>query len=119
MKNTPYTLESDGGKIAAALAKMSQVNGLGESLVRSGVNQSSFTLFIAKVSGKFIRAGKTDDQLADVLGLLSAGNASAARQALGGCTITFDGEKPQSVEAYWGKTGGAKSAPNLSVLDLT
>jgi hypothetical protein len=97
---------------------MSQPGGLGESLVRNGLNQSSFALFVAKVAERHIKAGRSADQLADVFALLSACNASAARQALGDCSLTFEGEKLQSVSAYWAKLGGGKAAPNLAMLDL-
>ena len=53
-----------------------------------------------------------------MFGLISAVNASAAKQALADCTIVFEGEKPRSVSDFWGKTGGAKSLPNLSLLDI-
>lgn len=118
MKTTTYKLTSDGGKIAAALVKMSQPGEAGESMVRNGMNQASFCLFLARIAAKFIEAGKTPEQLADVFALLSGGNASAAKQALNDCTIEFEGEKPSSVGAYWGKTGEGKAAPNLSMLDL-
>ena len=113
-----YILESDGGKIAAALCKLCQPGEIGEPLVRSGLVQESFNLFTARLAAKHINAGRSPEQLADVFALVSASNASAARQALGGCSITLDGGKKQSVADYWNKSGGAVAKPNLSLLDL-
>ena len=120
MNNTPkaYSLKSDGGKIAAALVKMCQPGQVGETLVRNGLNQSSFGLFLAKLAKAHIDKGRTPEQLADVFALVSGGNASAAKQALNDCEITFEGEKPISVGAYWNRNGEAKGAPNLAMLDL-
>lgn len=114
-----YTLTATGGKIAAALAKLCAEGEMGESLFRSGISQDAFCLFLAKLAKKHLDAGKTPEQLADVLLLVSGGNASAASQALGKCSITWEGEtKQQSVADFWNKQGGARSAPNLSILDL-
>lgn len=119
MNNKTYKLEtgSKGGKIAAALVKMCQVGAVGEPLLRSGVSQDAFCIFLARVAEARLKAGKTPEQVADAFILLSGGNASAARQALNDCTVEFEGEKPTSVGAYWLKAGGGKAAPNLSALD--
>lgn len=113
-----YSLKSDGGKIAAALVKLCTPGQVGESMLRTGVNQSSFGLFLAKLAKAHIEKGRTAEQLADVFALVSGGNASAAKQALNDCEITFEGEKPISVGAYWNRNGDAKGAPNLGLLDL-
>lgn len=114
-----YTLTATGGKIAAALAKSCAEGQIGEPLFRSGISQDAFCLFLARLSAKHHEAGKTPEQVADVFVLVSGGNASAASQALGKCSITWEGEaKQQSVADYWNKQGGARSAPNLSILDL-
>lgn len=118
MNNKTYKLTSDGGKIAAALVKMSQPGTVGETMIRNGMNQASFCLFLARIAAQFIAAKKTPEQLADVFALLSGGNASAAKQALNDCTLEFEGEKPQSVGAYWGRNSEGKAAPNLSMLDI-
>lgn len=131
-----YKLESTGGgKVSAALAKLCSQGELGEALLRSGVSQDAFCLFLARLAAQKLAAGKTPEQLADIFLLVSGGNASAARQALGRCELVFealtkDGEsilddkgeptwesKKQSVEAYWNKSSGGKAAPNLSLLD--
>lgn len=113
-----YILTSDGGKIAAALAKRCAPGEIGETLIRNGLTQSSFVLFLAREALNQAAKGKTAEQLADIFSLLSGGNASAARQALADCTLQWEGdEKKQSVGAYWQKLGGGKQAPNLSLLD--
>jgi len=112
-----YILKATNGKIAQALCKRCAQGEIGESLLRSGLSQSAFVLFIAKEAMNQSAKGKTAEQLADILTLLSAGNASAAKQALADCTIELEGEKPQSVSAFWGKNGGPKTAINLSLLD--
>lgn len=119
MQNESYTLEAGnkGGKIAAALVKLCQIGAVGEPLLRSGVSQDAFCLFLARVAHERFAKGKTAEQIADAFMLLSGGNASAARQALGGCTLTFEGGKPSSVEAYWLRSGSGRAAPNLSALD--
>lgn len=119
MNSKSYTLTvgNKGGKIAAALVKLCQVGAPGEPLLRSGLNQDSFCLFLARVAHKFAAAGKTPEQIADAFMLLSGGNASAARQALNDCTVEFEGEKPMGVGSYWLKAGGGRAAPNLSALD--
>ncbi len=115
-----YEIKSEGsGKISAALAKMCAMGAIGEPLVRSGVTQDAFCLFLARLAKRHIEAGKTDDEVAAVLLLVSGGNASAARQALGACSLIWEGDsKPQSVMAYWQRSGGSKAAPNLAALDL-
>lgn len=114
-----YSLKASGNsKIAAALAKLCANGEIGEPLVRSGVSQGAFALFLARLAAKHLAAGKTPEQVADVFTLVSGGNASAARQALAECALEFDGEKAQSVSAFWLKSGGIAAAPNLSILDL-
>lgn len=120
-----YVLKSNGGKISAALAKLCAVGGLGESLVRNGVSQDAFCLFLARVAVSRIEAGKTAEQLTEIFLLLSGGNSSAARQALGRCSIRFEDDPEVSpkhpeylVETYWERAGGGKAAPSLAALDL-
>lgn len=133
--NKPYQLTSGGGKISAALCQKCQPGQGGESLLRDGLSQESFNLFIAREVRKMIAAKLSDEQIADILGLLSASNASAASQALARCAIRWalvDKEGKQSkddkgvllweaneisVGKYWEKTGGSKAAPNLSALN--
>lgn len=118
-----YTLKPDGNsKIAAALCKLCLPGQPGEALVRSGCNQEAFVLFLANLAADRLNASrpggaKTPLQLAEIFTLCSGGNASAARQALNDCAIEFEGEKPQSVGAYWTKSGNKSAAPNLSLLD--
>ena len=122
MKNKTYEIKAGGGKISAALAKLCAQGQMGESLVRSGVSQDAFCLFLAKLATAHLSKGKTPEQLADVFLLVSGGNSSAARQSLGKCSLRWDSsDKDQSVEAYWillKEEGGDRAAPNLSALDL-
>ena len=118
MNNKTYKLTSDGGKIAAALVKMCQPNQPGETLIRNGLNQSSFGLFLAKIAEAHFAKGRSPEQVADVFAMLSGTNASAANKALMEATLEFEGEKPQSVSAFWGKAGTTKGAPNLALLDV-
>lgn len=135
MNNKSYQLIPSGGKISAALAKLCAQGEIGESLFRNGVSQDAFCVFLANLAADRIEKGKTPAQLADIFLLVSGANASAARQALGRCSIKWekvdaagesivDGkgnptweEKEQSVEAFWLKASGGKAAPNLSALD--
>lgn len=109
---------TSSSKIAAALAKRCSHGEAGEFLVENGLNQANFCLFLSlEAVRQLMEKNKSDRELADVFQLLSAGNASAARQALADCQIEFEGEKPSSVSAYWLKQGGGKTAINLSALD--
>lgn len=117
MKTQNYTLTPDGGKATAALAKFCAQGEIGESLLRSGMNQSAFTLFVAKLAKRAFDAGRTPEQTAEILSLVCACNASQAKQALEKCSIEWEGdEKKQSVADYWIKLGGAKGPLNLSAL---
>ena len=134
--NRSYVLKSDGGKIAQALAQLCAEGETGEPLLRSGVNQAAFCLFLAKLAIAHSDAGHNAEQIADVFSLVSGGNTSAAQKALNDVSIhweitdangesvlgkdglpTFE-EKAQSVGAYWGKLGGGKAVANLSLLKL-
>lgn len=116
--NYELTAGSKGGKIAAALVKLCAQGSPGEPLLRSGISQDAFCLFLARIAAVRFEVGKTTEQIAEVFVLVSGGNASAARQALNDCTVVFAGEKPQSVGNYWAKMGGGKQPPNLAALDL-
>ncbi len=114
-----YTLAPNGAsKIAASLCKICSPGQPGESLIRDGFNQSTFTAFLANISMRHFAKGRNEAQLAQLFTQVSAANASAARQALGGATLVADGGKAQSVEAHWGKAGGAAIAVDTSLLDL-
>ena len=131
-----YKLKTDGGKIGQALAQLCAEGEVGEALFRGGVNQASFCLFLAKLAYAHADAGRTTEQIADVFGLVSGGNTSAAQKALNDVAVhwevtdkngesvldakgnpTFE-EKPQSVGAYWLSQGGGKTVANLSLLKL-
>ena len=118
MKTYKLTTGDKAGKIAAALVQMCQVGAVGEPLIRSGVSQGAFALFLAKLAILHAEAGRSAEQIAEVFELVSGGNASAARQALGDCTIEEEGSKPMSVTTFWNKNGGGRTAPNISILNL-
>lgn len=120
MNSKSYTLVvgTKGGRIAAALCKLCQIGAPGETIVRAGITQDGFCLFLARVAKLYLDAGKSPEQLAEVFTLVSGGNASAARQAINDLTIEFEGSKATSVGSYWNSIGGNKSAPNLAALDL-
>lgn len=132
-----YILKTDGGKIAQALATLCAEGAIGEPLLRSGVNQASFCLFLAKLAVAHHDAGRTAEQIADVFSLVSGGNTSAAQKALNDVSIHWElttkegesildektgeptfSEKAQSVGAYWLSQGGGKAVANLSLLKL-
>jgi len=132
-----YTLKSDGGKIAQALAQLCAEGEIGESLFRNGVSQASFCLFLAKLAVAHSKAGRSAEQIADVFSLVSGGNTSAAQKALNDVSVHWEitdksgesvldektglptfSEKPQSVGAYWLAQGGGKTVANLSLLKL-
>ena len=123
-----YKIESAGSsKIGAALAKLCAEGQIGETLVRNGCSQGAFALFVARLAHmQLVDKGKTAEQLAEIFELVSAANASAAKQALGNCNLysedicKTDKEgklQPMLVETYWKSQGGGKSAPNLALLD--
>lgn len=116
MKN--YILESAGrGKIAPALVKKCAQGEAGENLIRSGITQESFCRFLVKIALEMVSKGKDESTITSAFSMLSGANASAAQKALAECSITFEGEKKQSVAAYWLSIGGSKAAPDLSVFD--
>lgn len=114
-----YTIRSTGsGKIAAALAKYCAHSKPGQILIEAGCNQSAFSLFLAKVALAYSERGASEADLASAFELISAGNCSAARQALADCALKFEGaDKEVSVEEYWKKNGKA-AQPSLALLDL-
>lgn len=114
-----YTIRSTGrSEIAAALCKYCAFGKPGQSLIENGCNQRSFSLFVAKVAFAYMAKKATEQQLADCFDLLSACNASAARQALADCALKIEGEEKEiSVSSYWAKHGKI-AAPNLALLDL-
>ena len=124
-QNQSYVLSGATGKIANALAKYCASGEMGEPLIRNGVSQGAFVLFLAKMAKRYFDGGRSVEQVAEVLSLLSGGNASAAKQALNDLNIRFadepavDAKHPEhSVGKHWEQAGGTKSAPNLSILDL-
>lgn len=114
-----YTLRPTGsGKIAAALSKYCAPGKPGAHLIAEGCNQSAFSRFLALVAIGYIAKGATEQDLTSAFELISAGNCSAARQALSDCALKFEGEEKEiGVGAYWAKHGKV-AAPSLALLDL-
>jgi hypothetical protein len=123
-----YKIEPSGsGKIALSLCKRCGPGQIGETLVRNGCSQSAFSLFVAKLaSEQLVEKGRTPEQLAEVFDLVSACNASAAKQALAQCNLYAEeicnkdkagNLQPMLVETYWKSIGGGKAVPNTSLLD--
>ncbi len=120
-----YKIEPAGSsKIEATLCAFCQPGQLGETLVRNGCNQSQFALFIANLAVYQIVQKKNDAKnLAQLFDLISACNASAAKQALGNCNIYAEeicakdkagNLQPMTLETYWKSIGQAKPATDLS-----
>jgi len=113
-----YTLKTSGrGEIAAAFAKVCLPGQPGERLIRSGLTQGSFCLFLAELASLHFAAKREPKVIAQVLAKVSGGNASAAKQALETLVIKWEDGKEESVATHWGKSGEA-AAPDLSILDL-
>ena len=118
---------SGNSKIAAALCRFCQPGQIGESLIRNGCSQSAFALFIARLAHKLVDAGKTEEETAQAFELVSACNASAAKQALANCDLFAEelGSKNKAgelqavtLETYWKSLGeGRASASNLSLFE--
>jgi hypothetical protein len=117
-----YSLKYSGNsKIAASLTKVCECGGLGEPLIRNGLNQGTFAKFLANwAKASLESSGGDTDKLALQLERLSATNCSAAQKALGDVTIEVEGAaKPQSVSAFWGKVAQSGSAaPDTSIFEL-
>ena len=123
-----YRLEATGNStIAASLAKLCQQGEIGEPLIIRGFSQSNFTQFIAALCAAQLAKGKTAAQLAAVLEMVSACNASAARQAMENGISVFgtehnkkdkEGKETEvTLETLWERLGTKKAAPNLALLD--
>lgn len=116
-----YTLAYSGNsKIAASLTKVCAQGGVGESLIRNGLNQGTFARFLSHLAHKAVDAGRTETELAAMFERVSATNASAAQKALGDVELTLEGAaKPMSVSAFWGKLPASEGgAPDTSLFDL-
>jgi len=140
--NRSYQIVPSGsGKIAAALAQKCAQGEIGESLVRNGITQASFCLFLCRFAQALFtktdkREAKTPEQAANSFLLVSGGNASAAQKALGQCELhweiidengesvldkdgnpQFDSKKPMLVETLWAQGAGKGSSITLADLD--
>lgn len=123
-----YKIENSGsGQIAAALCQLCQPGQIGEPLVRKGASQSAVALFAASLAVAYIKAGKNEQELAQLFIVASICNASALKQALGKCNLFAEevcikdkeGKlQPLLIETYWERSGGSKASPSLAGLDV-
>ena len=111
-----YSIKFQGtSKIAAALASQLAQGKAGEILIAHGFSQDTFTAFIANLAMRAAKANMSETALATIFKQVAACNASQARQALADITITVEGEKECSLNAFWG-TDKPAAAPDLSLL---
>lgn len=128
MKTDSYILHAPSEGVSANLAHICREGGLGENILRAGMNQDSFTFLIASVACTLAKQDQGPEQISAVLRSISAANASAASQALAKCEIEWDdaplakdgkSKMRQSVSDYWKSLGaGRTAAPSLKVLGL-
>lgn len=117
-----YTLKYSGNsKIAASLVKVCAQGGVGEPLIRNGLNQGTFAKFLADwAKASLDSSGGDVGKLAQQFERLSATNCSAAGKALGDVELFIDdAAKPVSVSAHWGKAAkDGNAAPDTSLFEL-
>lgn len=120
-----YKIEPAGSsKIEASLCAFCQPGQIGEPLVRTGCSQSQFGLFVARLARyQFVEKKNDEKAVAHLFDLISACNASAAKQALANCNLFADEHcikdkegklQPITVETYWKSIGGSKPSTDLS-----
>ena len=89
--NGNYTLRIDGesrSKQAASLAAFLSEGKAGECIVRHGLSNETWALFLARLCLRAERAGHDEQEIASLLVSVSAGNLSAASKLLNAVTIT-------------------------------
>lgn len=80
-----YKLELSGesrSKQAGRLAAFLSEGKAGECIVRQGLTNDSWALFLTRIVARCVAAGKEEEEIARVLVEVGAGNISAARQAM-------------------------------------
>lgn len=85
-----YTLSMDGesrSKQAASLAAFLSEGKAGECIVRHGLTNETWALFLARLCLRASAAGHDEQAIADLLVSISAGNLSAASKLLNAITI--------------------------------
>ncbi len=94
-----YSLIIDGesrSKQAASLAAFLSEGKAGECIVRHGLSNETWALFLARLCSRAERAGHDEQAIASLLVSVSAGNLSAASKLLNSITIEdFDGNRNQ------------------------
>ena len=111
-----YTLSVDGesrSKQAAALAAFLSEGKAGDCIVRHGLSNETWALFLARLCARAANAGHDERAIAALLVGVSAGNLSAASKLLNSITIEdADGNSNQLDEVVLKK----KSALPASVV---
>jgi len=88
--NGHYSLSVDGesrSKQAASLAAFLSVGKAGECIVRHGLTNETWALFLARLCARAAKAGHDEKAIAALLVGVSAGNLSAASKLLNAVTI--------------------------------
>ena len=88
-----YALSIDGesrSKQAASLAAFLSEEKAGECIVRHGLTNETWALFLARLCLRAERAGHDEQEIASLLVSVSAGNLSAAGKILNSITIEDD-----------------------------
>ncbi len=88
-----YTLSIDGesrSKQAASLAAFLSMGKAGDCIVRHGLTNETWALFLARLCSRAERAGHDENEIAALLVSVSAGNLSAASKLLNAITIEDD-----------------------------
>ena len=91
--NKNYTLSVAGesrSKQAATLAAFLSEGKAGECVVRHGLSNETWALFLARLCARAGASGHDENEIASLLVSVSAGNLSAAGKLLNAITITDD-----------------------------
>ena len=91
--NGNYILSIDGesrSKQAASLAAFLSEGKAGECIVRHGLTNETWALFLARLCLRASAAGHDENEIASLLVSVSAGNLSAAGKILNSITIEDD-----------------------------
>ena len=86
-----YSLSIDGesrSKQAASLAAFLSEGKAGDCIVRHGLTNETWALFLARLCSRAERAGHDEQAIAALLVSVSAGNLSAASKLLNAVTMT-------------------------------
>lgn len=90
-----YKLELSGesrSKQAGRLAAFLSEGKAGECIIRQGLTNDSWALFLTRIVARCLDAGKGEEEIARVLVEVGAGNISAARQSMNAIDFVQEGE---------------------------